>query len=91
MTATRTETAYAGEGVRQRGEVRSGEMDRVALDIARPRTTDAGAGPAATSAVGPALRPVLFARYGDLSKLRYDFPLVLVDRSEEHTSELQSH
>lgn len=27
-----------------------------------------------------ALRPALFARYRDLSRLRYDFPLVLVDR-----------
>ncbi len=29
---------------------------------------------------GLGLRPALFARYRDLSRLRYDFPLVLVDR-----------
>jgi len=75
MTATHPETAHAGDNARQGGEVRNGDMDQVALDIASPRMTDADAGPA----VGPALRPALFARYGDLSKLRYDFPLVLVD------------
>ncbi len=75
MTAMRTETAYKDDSVRQRGEVRNGDMDQVALDIGSPHLTDADAGPA----TGPALRPALFARYGDLSKLRYDFPLILVD------------
>ena len=28
----------------------------------------------------PSLRPALFARFGDLPRLRYDFPLVLVER-----------
>jgi hypothetical protein len=54
-------------------------MDQVALDNANPTMKDADAGPAVASVAGPALRPALFARYGDLSKLRYDFPLVLVD------------
>ena len=31
------------------------------------------------TAVSPSLRPALFARFGDLTRLRYDFPLVLID------------
>jgi hypothetical protein len=54
-------------------------MDQVAPDNASPHMTGADASPAVASAAGPALRPALFAHYGDLSKLRYDFPLVLVD------------
>lgn len=34
---------------------------------------------AADTAVGTALRPVLFAGYSDLTSLRYDFPVILVD------------
>ncbi|SNY89970.1 4Fe-4S single cluster domain of Ferredoxin I [Cohaesibacter sp. ES.047] len=30
----------------------------------------------------PSLKPALFARYGNLSKLRHDYPLVLVDSDE---------
>lgn len=54
-------------------------MDQIAPEIASPRVTDMAAGPAEPAAAGPASRPALFARYADLSKLRYDFPLVLVD------------
>src|SRR5512137_462612 len=32
---------------------------------------------------GLSLRPALLARYRDLSRLRYDFPLVLVDRGPD--------
>ena len=32
---------------------------------------------------GLGLRPALLARYRDLTRLRYDFPLVLVDRGPE--------
>ncbi|WP_319531585.1 4Fe-4S domain-containing protein [uncultured Cohaesibacter sp.] len=32
----------------------------------------------------PSLQPALFARYGDLSKLRHDFPLVLIDSDDPH-------
>src|SRR5512137_58665 len=32
---------------------------------------------------GLSLRPALLARYRDLSRLRYDYPLVLVDRGPE--------
>ncbi len=79
MTAPRTKTAYEGDSLRRRRDVRNGNMDQVALDIASPRVMDADAGPVMISAGDAALRPALFARYGDLSKLRYDFPLVLVD------------
>ncbi len=58
-----------------RGEVRNTDMDQVVQDIADPSMTGADVDPVPS----PAQRPALFARYGDLSKLRYDFPLVLVD------------
>ncbi len=79
MTATRTKTEQARDTVRRSGGGSDGNMDEVALDITGPRMTDADAGPALDTAAAPAWRPALFARYGDLSKLRYDFPLVLVE------------
>ncbi len=43
----------------------------------------AGAGLAPVTERG--LRPALFARYRDLSALRYDFPLVLLDKAQDGT------
>jgi hypothetical protein len=40
-------------------------------------------GSASTDAGGSSLRPALLTRYRDLSKLRYDYPLVLVDRGAD--------
>lgn len=37
------------------------------------------AGPTLAPIAGRGLRPALFARFGDLTRLRYDFPLVLTD------------
>jgi len=54
-------------------------MNEMAPQIAGSGTAEAGESPEAAPAARPALRPALFARYGDLSKLRYDFPVVLVD------------
>ena len=53
-------------------------MAQASMPLARPTDTpdapEAGSAPEAV-----ALRPALFARYGALEQLRYDFPLVLVE------------
>ena len=54
-------------------------MNEIAPQDSGRGTPEANRSPDAASAVTPALRPALFARYRDLSKLRYDFPVVLVD------------
>jgi hypothetical protein len=52
-------------------------MQQVSIPPARTYAPDIPAEPAA---VGVAtLRPALFARYGSLTRLRYDYPLVLVE------------
>jgi len=52
-------------------------MQQVSMPLERATDApDARAGPAPGEA---ALRPALFARYGALERLRYDFPLVLVE------------
>ncbi len=52
-------------------------MDGITLELTHPRLIELeqeGAGHAPEQPV----RPALFARYGDLARLRYDYPLVLV-------------
>ena len=41
------------------------------------------AGPGLRAVKGQNLRPALFARFHDLTRLRYDFPLVLVEGANE--------
>ncbi len=50
-------------------------------DLVTFHLTGARAGGEPTPA--EAMRPALLARYGDLSQLRYDFPLVLIDGAED--------
>jgi hypothetical protein len=52
-------------------------MHQVSMPLAR--TTDAPNIQAEAATGAAALRPALFARYGALARLRYDFPLVLVE------------
>lgn len=54
-------------------------MNEIAPQYTGRATAQAGKSPDAPSATTPALRPALFARYRDLSKLRYDYPVILVD------------
>jgi len=53
-------------------------MHQVSIPLARTDAPDTPAEPAAEPVLdAAALRPALFARYGALERLRYDFPLVL--------------
>ena len=61
--------------------------ERAAMDMAADITSNGcssrpggGRARASTRSTDSALRPALLARYRDLTRLRYDFPLVLVDR-----------
>ncbi|MHA1530341.1 MAG: ferredoxin [Alphaproteobacteria bacterium] len=56
-------------------------MQQVSMPLAR--TTDATDPRAGPKSGAVALRPALFARYGALEQLRYDFPLVLVEDDDD--------
>lgn len=52
-------------------------MDGISLELTHPRLIELDPDGATSPSVQPS-RPAQFARYGDLSSLRYDYPLVLV-------------
>lgn len=54
-------------------------MDGISLELMSPRLLELNLEDSKDSRALLAQRPALFAGYGDLAKLRYDFPLVLVE------------
>ena len=54
-------------------------MDGISLELMSPRLLELNLEDSAGRQSLLAQRPALFAGYGDLDKLRYDFPLVLVE------------
>ncbi|MDP2618691.1 MAG: ferredoxin [Hyphomicrobiales bacterium] len=54
-------------------------MNTMLPDLASPRLTQWDPEHADDTPADPKLRPALFARYGQLESLRYDYPLVLVE------------
>jgi hypothetical protein len=56
-------------------------MQKVSIPVERTDVLDTPAefAPGSAAAGAAALRPALFARYGELVRLRYDFPLVLAE------------
>jgi ferredoxin len=54
-------------------------MDGISLELTSPRLLELSPEEAGDNAKLQAQRPALFARYGDLRQLRYDYPLVLVE------------
>jgi len=54
-------------------------MDGISLELMSPRLLELNLEDSKDSRALLAQRPALFAGYGDLGKLRYDFPLVMVE------------
>lgn len=54
-------------------------MDGVSLELLSPRLMEHYPGESESERSVSAQRPALFAAYGDLGRLRYDYPLVLVE------------
>jgi hypothetical protein len=58
-------------------------MNDAPLEFASPRLTQWDPEHGGDQAARENLRPALFAQYADLARLRYDYPLVLVDSDDE--------
>ena len=78
----------AGRAVTQSASARSRSnrpMNDAPLEFASPRLTQWDPEHGGDQAAREKLRPALFAQYADLARLRYDFPLVLVDSDDEQS------
>ncbi len=78
--AGRTVTQSASAGSRS-----NRPMNDAPLEFASPRLTQWDPEHTGDQAAREKLRPALFAQYGDLANLRYDYPLVLVDSDDEQS------
>jgi hypothetical protein len=54
-------------------------MDGISLELMSPRLLEGNAEASGEGHTMQTQRPALFAGYGDLARLRYDFPLVLAE------------